>query len=97
MGAPIYTGDAKPCKFDVTDADGAVNPSSVAVEILKPTNSLLDGGTAGLDGNVVTYTVSGNVTDEEGIYKVYFICTLSYGERTHKIMFPVVRNPELNR
>ena len=92
-----YTGDTVPLKFSITDAAGAVNPSAVAVEILKPHNTVITGATAGMDGNVVTYNVPASVTNEQGRYKAYFICTLSFGERTHKIEFNVIANLEENR
>ena len=92
-----YTGDTIPLKFTITDATGAVNPSAVAVEILKPHNTLITGATAGIDGNVVTYNVPASVTNEHGNYKAYFICTLSFGERTHKMEFTIILNPEENK
>ena len=95
---PYYTGDGVPLKFKVTDIDGAVNPSSCAVVILKPHNSITDEVPAAVDGNVVSYNVPASVTDEQGLYKAYFVLTLPSGlERTHKIEFTVITNPEENR
>lgn len=94
---PYYSGDTVPLKFTITDDQGAVNPSAVVVEILKPHNTLITGTNAGIDGNVVTCNVPAPVNDEQGHYKAYFVCTLSYGERTHKIEYDVIKNPEENR
>ena len=97
MVTAYYTGDTVPLSFSVTDANGAVNPSAATVEILKPTNTYTASDNATVVGNIVSYNVPASVTDEEGKYKAYFICTISYGERTHKIMFDVIKNPEMNR
>ena len=67
--AIYYTGDTVPLKFKLTDAEGAVNPSSVEVNILKPHNTMMNGTSAGIDGNVVTYNVPASVTDKQGHYK----------------------------
>ena len=97
MSAPYYTGDSVPLKFTVTDADGAVNPASCVVHILKPDNTYIDNTAAAVDGNEVSYNVPASVTGMRGVYKAYFVLTLSYGERTHKIEFSVIMNPEENR
>jgi len=98
MPAPYYTGDDVPLKFTITDADGDVNPVSCAVHILKPKNELVDDSEAAIDGNEVSYNVPGTVTDEAGTYKAYFVVALpSTLERTHKIEFSVLINPEVNR
>ena len=98
MTAPYYTGDDVPLKFTVSDADGAVNPSSCVVYILKPTNNYITGTGVAIDGNAISYNVPGSITDIRGLYKAYFVLTLPSGlERTHKIEFTVVTNPEENR
>lgn len=97
MTAPYYEGDGVPLKFTVSDADGAVNPVSCDVYILKPHNTVVEAEPA-IDGNKVSYNVPGTTTDTGGHYKVYFIMTLPSGlERTHKIEFDVRVNPEENR
>ena len=95
--SPYYTGDSVPIKFTLTDADGVVNPSASKVTILKPDNSETTEVSATVAGNVVTYTVPATVTTIKGTYKAYFVNTLSYGERTHKVEFEVTPNPEENR
>ncbi len=36
--------------------------------------------------------------DEDGLYKAYFVCILpSGGERTHKIEYEILANPQENR
>ena len=98
MTAPYYTGDGVPLKFTVSDKDGAVNPSACEVAILTPNNALIDETPAAIDGNTVSYNVPASVTDTDGLYKAYFILTLPSGlERTHKIEFTVIANPEENR
>lgn len=98
MTAPYYTGDGVPLKFTVSDKDGAVNPTSCKVIILTPHNALTDETDAAVDGNEVSYNVPASVTDVDGLYKSYFILTLPSGaERTHKIEFKIVVNPEKNR
>ena len=87
-----YTGDVVPLKFTISDAEGAVNPSAVNVIILKPGNEVTE-ATAAIDGNEVSYTVPPSVTQKDGHYKAYFVCTLTAGERTHKIEFDITRNP----
>ena len=95
MTAPYYTGDGVPLKFTITDADGDVNPASCAVRILKPSNAYVDNSEAAVSGNEVSYNVPGSVTTEQGTYRVYFVCILpSELERTHKIEFDVLLNPE---
>lgn len=89
-----YTGDAIPLKFTITDKDGAVNPSLAIVLIQKPSNKVSNGVEATIDGNAVSYTVPSSITQEAGNYKAYFVCTLAYGDRTHKIEFNVTGNPE---
>ena len=93
MTSPYYTGDAVPLKFTVTDKDGAVNPSLAMVYILMPGNRVSNGVEATIDGNEVSYTVPSDITQRYGKYKAYFVCTLTYGERTHKIEFSVRKNP----
>ncbi len=93
MSVPYYTGDTKPLKFTIDDDDGAVNPISVDLTILQPNKSILE-DEAAVDGNEVSYTVPGTTNSQAGHYKVYFVCTLTYGERTHKIEYSVVSNPE---
>jgi len=98
MSAPYYTGDGVPLKFTVSDADGAVNPSSCVVVILTPHNSVTDEVDAAVDGNEVSYNAPASVNDSDGVYKVYFILTLPSGfERTHKIEYRIIANPEENR
>ncbi len=98
MTSQYYTGDGVPLKFLVTDSDGAVNPSACDVLVLKPDNETCDSCTAAIDANEVSCNVGGSVTDKGGLYKVYFVLTLPSGlERTHKIEFTVVNNPEENR
>lgn len=98
MTVPYYTGDGVPLKFTVTDRDGAVNPTGCTVVILTPHNSLTDEIDSALDGNTVSYNVPASVTDTDGLYKAYFVLTLPSGaERTHKIEFTVIVNPEENR
>jgi len=92
--APYYTGDTVPLKFTITDSDGNVNPSAAKILILKPDNTMTAETDATRDGNAVSYNVPANVTEAEGMYRAYFICTLSYGERTHMIEFTINRNPE---
>ena len=92
-----YTGDTVPLSFNLTDASGAVNPSAATVEILKPHNETTTAVNATIDGNVVSYNIPASVNNEGGHYKAYFVCTLSYGERTHKIEYDVIANPEINR
>lgn len=89
-----YTGDSVPLKFTISDKDGAVNPSKVMVLILMPNHGVSSSAEAALDGNEVSYTVPASITREAGSYKAYFVCSLSYGERTHKIEFNVTKNPE---
>ena len=97
MTAPYYTGDGVPLKFTVSDADGALNPTSCAVAVLKPDNEVVE-STAAVEGDEISYNVPGSVTDKRGLYKVYFVLTLpSSLERTHKIEFDVTGNPEENR
>jgi len=95
--SPYYTGDSVPIRFTITDVNGAVNPISSTVEILKPDNSLTTITNASVNSNIVIYTVPATVTTLQGHYKAYFVNTLSYGERTHKIEFDVKVNPEVNR
>ncbi len=92
-----YTGDSVPLRFTVTDSAGAVTPSAATVAILKPHNTLTDEVNATIATNIITYTVPGSVTNESGHYKAYFVLTLSYGERTHKVEFDVKPNPEVNQ
>lgn len=89
-----YTGDAVPLKFTISDADGGVTPSAAKVTILKPGNQLTDEVGATIDSNEVSYTAPGSVNDMRGLYKAYFVCTLSYGERTHKMEYTIIVNPE---
>jgi len=97
MTAPYYTGDGIPLKFKVTDADGVVNPTNCTVHILNPGNALAEGETA-IDGNEVSYNVPGVMTGKGGGYKAYFCLTLPSGlERTHKIEFTVIKNPEQHK
>lgn len=97
MSVPYYTRDSVPLKFTVSDADGDVNPTACEVNILKPTNEAAT-GTAAIDSNTVSCNVPGSVTTTQGLYKAYFILTLpSELERTHKIEFDVIANPEVNR
>ncbi len=95
--SPYYTGDSVPVRLTLTDADGAVNPSSCSVVVLKPDNTETTSANATINANVVTYTIPGTVTTIRGHYKAYFVNTLSYGERTYKVEFDVVSNPEINR
>ncbi len=98
MSTPYYTGDGVPLKFTVSDADGDVTPTSCVVHILKPTNEYIDNTEAAVDGNKVSYNVPGSVTATRGLYKAYFVLTLpSELERTHKIEFNVIANPEVKR
>jgi len=97
MSAPYYTGDGVPLKFIVSDADGDVSPTACEVTILGPGNTISE-GTATIDDNEVSCNVPGSVTCAEGLYKVYFVLTLpSELERTHKIEFNVIINPEVNK
>jgi len=89
-----YTGDAVPLKFTITDKDGAVKPSLVMVLIQKPDNTVSNEVEAAIAENEVSYTVPSSITQQKGNYKAYFVCTLSYGERTHKIEFNVIKKPE---
>ena len=92
--APYYTGDEKPLKFEVTDANGVVNITSSIVKILKPNNSETEGVEAAVDGNVVSYNVPGSVNSVPGAYTAHFVNILpSGGERTHKIRYKVEANP----
>ena len=97
MSAPYYTGDTVPLKFTISDAEGGIAPSAVKVTILTPGNILTDEVDATIDGNAVSYNVPNSVNDMRGLYKAYFICTLSYGERTHKIEYTIINNPEEER
>lgn len=98
MSLPYYTGDGVPLKFTVTDADGAVNPSDCVVHILKPTNEYITDPTVAIDGDEVSYNVGGTATNQTGLYKAYFVVTLPSGlERTHKIEFYIIANPEGNK
>ena len=94
--SPYYSGDSIPLRFTLTDSTGAVNPSASKITILKPDNTVTTETNATVAGNVVTYTVPASVTDKKGKYKAYFVNTLSYGERTHKIEFDVTPNVEEN-
>ena len=94
MSAPYYTGDRVPLKFTISDADGDVNPTACVVTILKPNNGTAK-CTAAIGGNMVSCNVSGSVNSERGTYRVYFVNTLpSGGERTHKIEYEIIDNPE---
>lgn len=93
MSAEYYTGDSVPLKFTISDKDGDVTPSAVAVILLQPGNHTQE-ATAAIDGNEVSYTVPTEYTQEKGHYRAYFVCTLTYGERTHKIEFDITPNPE---
>ena len=98
MTAPYYTGDDVPLKFTVSDREGAVNPTGCKVIILTPHNSLTDETDVAVDGNEVSYNVPGSINDSDGVYKAYFILTLPSGfERTHKMEFKIIVNPEENR
>ena len=69
-----YTGDSVPLAFNITDKDGAINPSSVQVDMLKPGNIIvLDCCPAVIDGNEVSCVVPGTCADRQGLYKVYFV------------------------
>ena len=92
MTTPYYTGDTVPLRFTVTDANGAVNPSSCVVVILKPNRTVTSETDAVIDGNEVSYNVLASVTNVSGVYKAFFVLTLAYGERTHKIEFNVTKN-----
>jgi len=95
MSAPYYTGDQIPLKYTVSDAIGGVNITSCKVTILKPDNTIMGEVDAAVDGNEVSYNIPGNVTNLEGVYRVYFVNILpSGGERTHKIERTVLLNPE---
>ena len=87
-----YTGDSIPLSFTVTDKDGAVTPSAAKIAILKPNNIPIAEVDATISTNTVSYTVPGSVTLMVGLYKAFFVLTLSYGERTHKIEFTVEAN-----
>ena len=89
-----YTGDSVPLKFTVTDSGGAVTPSAAKVGILKPSKVETAEVNATIATNTISYTVPASVTDEQGLYKAYFRLTLTYGERTHKVEFSVIANPE---
>lgn len=92
--APYYTGDNIPLKFTVSDKDGAVNPSAAEVWLLTPcTREHTKLGDATVDGNEVSYTVGTDKTCGAGIYKFYFVLTLPFGARTHKIEREVIHNP----
>ena len=96
--APYYTGDGVPLKFNVSDADGVVNPVSCLVHILTPSNSYIDNTEAAVDGNEVSYNIPGALMNMAGVYKTYFVLTLPSGlERTHKVEFTVIANPQENR
>ena len=98
MSFPYYTGDGVPLKFTVADRDGAVNITSCKVVILKPHNEVTDETDAAVDGNTVSYNVPGSVNNCNGLYKAYFVNILPNGaERTHKIEYTVLSNPEENR
>lgn len=100
MSAPYYTGDAVPLKFKISNAMGAIKPSSVKVIILTPTNGLTEEVDATIDPDEpyeISYCVPGSVNVLQGLYKTYFVNTLSCGERTHKIEYKVAINPEVNR
>lgn len=88
-----YTGDSVPLGFTITDKDGGVTPSAATVEILKPDGNLVAVTNATISTNTVSYVVPGTVTNKGGLYKAYFVCTLSYGERSHKIEFSIKVNP----
>lgn len=88
-----YTGDSIPLKFTVTDAQGPVTPSAAKVTILKPDASKTMGVDATIVTNTVSYTVPGTVTAKLGKYETFFVVTLSYGERTHRIDFMIEVNP----
>lgn len=88
-----YTGDSVPLGFTITDKDGPVTPSAAVVSILKPHGTIIPEVDATITTNTVTYVVPGTITDEEGGYKAYFVMTLSYGERSHKIEFVIQANP----
>jgi len=91
MTAPYFAGDTVPLKFTISDSEGGVTPSSVNVCLFKPDRScVMD--TATIDGSEVSYNVTS--TGVAGHYRCYFICSLSYGERTHKIEFSITKNPE---
>lgn len=97
MSTPYYTGDGVPLKFTVSDADGGVNPTACEVTILKPTNETAT-CTAAIDSNTVSCNVPGSITTVQGLYKAYFVLILpSELERTHKIEFEVIANPEVKR
>lgn len=95
--SPYYTGDTVPLKFTVSDDNGPVTPQSCVVHILKPDNEYKDDTEAIINENEVSYNVPGDVNDIGGLYKAYFVCLMSYGERTHKIEYTVIHNPEVNR
>ena len=93
-----YTGDSVPLAFTITDKDGGVEPNSVQVDMLKPGNQFIeDCSTPVIESNKVSCVISGDLTNVGGLYKVYFVCALSYGERTHKMEFRVTVNPERER
>lgn len=94
MSAPYYTGDAVPLKFEISDQDGGVTPSAVKVTIVNSHNDLNGPVDATIDDNTISYTVPGSVNEHHGDYIAYFVCTLGYGERTHKMAYKILPNPE---
>jgi len=88
-----YTGDTVPLGFTITDDLGGVEPSDVKVVILNPLHESTNPVDATIDVNEVSYFVPGTVTILSGLYSAFFICTLTYGERTHRIDFRIEDNP----
>ena len=94
MAEPYFTGDNVPLKFEITDAEGGVNPSTVSVVICYPRNSkLTEPADADIDGNTVTYTVPLSATTMPGEYHAFFVCTIPAGVRTYQMNFAVLDNP----
>jgi hypothetical protein len=89
-----YTGDTVPVKFTLTDANGPVTPSAVTIQVLRPDSGVVGVSEVFIDDNLVTCYIPGGVTIIAGVYKAYFACMLSYGERTHKVEFLIKANPE---
>jgi len=93
--APYYTGDNVPLKFTVSDATGAVNPTSAKVMIVKPPlGDIIPEVDATISENEVSYVVPIDVTDIDGEYHAFFVMILP-GDltRTHKMEFTVLHNP----
>ena len=93
MAAPYYLGNTIPLIFTVSEGDVALSPSSVTIRIVKPDKTVDETSEATITNDEVECLVPASITDEAGIYQVYFKMNLpNYLTRTHKRTFEVLNN-----